>query len=153
MKFQRKSGLAFGGMMLSNMCAVFALVFYVLAHPGAAVPRWIPVSMVCFFVLTFMGWWIIVRRFSRRLASEETPEEGRQRRARATKGLKAGLVLYILILLNGIRLVVERAISWKYSIPGLTVDLLLIMVFLTSLRRLKKFELNDQATRRQIPQQ
>jgi hypothetical protein len=151
MKFLRRIAVVLICIGLSYACAIVALVTYVQAHPGP-VPRWILVSLLCFFVLIIVVGSIVIRRTARKLASSETPEAGKQRRAFATKGLKAGLVLYVLILLNGIRLVVQRTVPWNYAIPGLTIDIFLITVFWISLRRLKQFELNDQATRQQLPQ-
>jgi uncharacterized membrane protein len=151
MKFQRRIVVVLACVVVPYMCAVIALVFYIQAHPGP-MPRWIPVSMLCFFVATIVVGSVVIRRTARKLAKDETAEEAKRRRATATKGLKAGLVLYVLILLNGIRLVVQREVPLKYAIPGLVIDILLIAVFWTSLRRLNRFELNNQTARQQIPQ-
>jgi len=131
--------------VLPYMCAVVFFVRYVLAHPGP-VPRWISLSMLLFLVLTIGVGSIVIRGSARKQAATETPEEGELRRARAAQGLKAGLVLYFLILLNGIRLVVQGEIPLRYAIPGLAIDLFLIVVFWTSLRRLKRLENTGQSS-------
>jgi peptidoglycan/LPS O-acetylase OafA/YrhL len=151
MKFQRRIGVVLAWIVLLYMCAIVALVFYLQAHPGS-IPRWIPISMLCFFVATVVVGSVVIRRTARKLEKGETTEEAKQRRAVATKGLKAGLVLYILILLNGIALILQREIPLNYAIPGLAIDMFLIAVFWISLRRLKKVDVNDQATRQQLPQ-
>jgi len=91
-------------------------------------------------ILTLVLPSFIIRRAARKQAAVETAEEGRIRRARAAIGIKVGLVLWGLIFLNGIRMVVEHEVRWLYAVPGLAVDILLIVVFWNSLRRLKKFE-------------
>jgi hypothetical protein len=143
MKLQVKTILVL--VVVPYMCAVVFFVRYVIAHPGP-VPRWISLSMLLFLMLTVGGGGIVISRVARRQKAVETPEQGNLRRARARKGLKAGLVLYFVILLNGIRLIVQREIPLNYAIPGLVVDLLLIAVFWTSLRRLKNSEMNSQSS-------
>ena len=144
MKLQGKIALILVGITLPYMCAVVAFGFYITKHPGP-VPRSISVPLFCFFLLTIIGGAMIVSRMARKRARIETAEEGKLRRARAVKGLKAGLVVWGLILLNGIRLVAQHEIPWAYAIPGLTVDVLLVVVFWTSLKRLKKFETKAEA--------
>jgi hypothetical protein len=151
MKFQRRIGVVLAWIVLPYMCAVVALVFYVQAHPGP-IPHWIPISMLCFLVAIIVGGSVVIRRTARKLAKGETAEEAKQPRAAATKWLKAGLVLYVLILLNGIRLIVQRQMPLNYAIPGLAIDMFLIAVFWISLRRLKRVEPSNRTTRQQIPQ-
>jgi type VI protein secretion system component VasK len=151
MKFQRRIGAVLAWVVLPYMYVVVALVFYAQVHPGP-IPRWILISMLCFFVATIVVGSVVIRRTARKLAKDETADEAKRRRAAATRGLKAGLVLYVLILLNGIRLIVQRTVPWNYAIPGLTIDIFLITVFWISLRRLKQIELNNQSMRQQIPQ-
>jgi len=150
MKFQNGIGAVLAWIVLPYMCVIVALVFYVQAHTGP-IPRWIPISMLCFFVATIVVGSVVIRRTARKLAEDETTEDARRRRATATKGLKAGLVLYVLILLNGIRLIVQREVPLNYAIPGLAIDIFLIVLFWISLRRLEKFELDNQTTHQQIP--
>jgi len=108
--------------------------------------------MLCFFVATIVVGSVAIRRTARKLVKDKTAEEAKPRRAAPTKWLKAGLVFYVLALLSGIRLIVQREVPLKYAIPGLAIDIFLIAVFWRSLRRLKKFDLNNQTTREQTPQ-
>jgi hypothetical protein len=151
MKFERKIVLLLGCMVLPNMFGAAALFVYIHTHPGELVPRWVSVPMLCLFILTIVGGSIALTRTARKQAKIETPEESKLRRSRATKGLKAGLVLWGLILLNGIRLVVQHEVPWIYAVPGLTVDVLLIVVFWISLKRLRKFEATTAETGQQHP--
>lgn len=139
MKLQAKIAVVLVGITLAYMCAAVAFSLYLVKHPGP-VPRSISIPLLCFFILTIVGGAVILSRVVRKQARVETVEEGKLRRARAVKGLKAGLILWGLILLNGIRLVAQNEVPWVYAIPGLTVDVLLIAVFGVSLRKLRKFE-------------
>jgi uncharacterized membrane protein YbaN (DUF454 family) len=152
MRFQRKIVLIFGCIALLWMCIGLAFAFYVVKHPGL-VPRSISVSLLALFVLTIVGGGIVVSRVVRKQVSVETVEEGRIRRARAMKGMKLGLVLWGLIFLNGIRLVAQREVPLSYAVPGLAIDVFLIVAFWTSLRRLKRFEATASDSRQQHTQQ
>lgn len=139
MKLRGKIALILVGITLPYMCAVVAFGIYVMKHPGP-VPRSISVPLLCFFILTIVGGAIILSRAVRKQAKIETADEGKLRRARAMKGMKLGLVVWGLILLNGIRLIAQHEVPWIYAISGLTVDALLIAVFWISLKRLRKSE-------------
>jgi NADH:ubiquinone oxidoreductase subunit 5 (subunit L)/multisubunit Na+/H+ antiporter MnhA subunit len=145
MRFERKIGLVLACIIFPYMCAVFALVFYVQAHPGP-VPRWISLSMLCGMVLTLIVGGILISRFAKKEAARQTEEEARLRRTRASRGLKVGLIVYIVILLNGIRLVLQQTIPLVYAIPGLTVVSVLFVTSWASLQRLKKAEANAKAS-------
>ena len=140
MKFERKIRVLLIGLVSPYLCAVLALVYYMQGHPGP-LPHWIYTSMALFFLFILVVGSVIVTRVVSLRAAVETPEEGKQRRARTSKRLKAGLVLYVLILLNGIRLVAQNSLPWSYAIPGLAIDLFLIAIFWFSLRRLKRTEI------------
>jgi len=132
------------GCVLPYMCAVLRLVFYHRAHPGA-LPRWIPLLMMVFLVLTILAGGALLSRAARRHSVDESTEESKLRKSSGKRVLQTGLVLYVLILLNGIRLVVEHSVPWAYAIPGLAMDIFLIAVFGWLLRRLKKTEAGDAA--------
>jgi len=94
--------------------------------------------MLGVLVVTFVVGTILIKRLVRRQVATETPIEGDQRRKFAVKGLKGGLILYSLILLNGIRLVLEGEVPWRFAIPGVAIDLFIIGGCWFSLRRLQK---------------
>ena len=144
MKFERKIGVVLVCMVLPYMCAVAAFVLYAQAHLGP-VPRWISLTMLGAMILTFVVGGVVVSRLAKKQAARETAEEAKLRRARASKGLKTGLVVYILILLNGVRLLFEHAIPWVYGAPGLAVVLLMVITTWASLKKLKKAEALAQA--------
>jgi hypothetical protein len=143
MRFERKIGLLMICTVLPYMCAVAALVLYIRAHPGGPVPRWISVPMLCLFILTIVGGGMFLSRAAKKQARSETPEEGRFRRARAIKGLKAGLLVWTLILLNDVRMLAQGTIPWTAGIAGLAIVTLLIAASWVSLKRLKKVEMTS----------
>jgi hypothetical protein len=55
-----------------------------------------------------------------------------------SRTLKAGLILYILILVNGAGLTLSGKIPLTFAVPGLTIDVLLIALFMWLLGRQKK---------------
>jgi len=94
----------------------------------------------------------LVRRAARKQALIETAEEGRLRRVRAIKGLKIGLIVWTLILLNDIWMLLQGTISWTVAIPGLAIVLLMVVVTWVSLKRLRKAESANPVTKqRQTP--
>ena len=125
---------------LYALCAGGALFLYIHAHPGGLIPRWISVPVFCLFILTIVLTSVLVKRAARKQVAAEKAEEAVIRRKRAIKVMKGGLILWGLIFLNGIRLVVQREVPLLYAIPGLAIDLLLAVVFWTSLKRMRKFE-------------
>jgi Na+/H+ antiporter NhaD/arsenite permease-like protein len=122
------------------LCAGGGLFLYIRAHPGALIPRWISVPILFLFILTIVIGSFLVRRAARKEARIETAEEGHLRRVRAIKGLKTGLIVWGVILLNDIRMLLQRTIPWKVAIPGSAIVLLMIAVTWVSLRRLQKAE-------------
>jgi Na+/melibiose symporter-like transporter len=152
MKSKHRIASIFVGMVLLTMCGAFALAFYFFTHQGELVPRWVSLSFLCFIVLVYAVGFTMIRRDARKLAGEETPEEGERRRARAIKGLKIGLVIYLFGLLNGIRLVIQREIPWRLSIAGFTISIFLIATMWASLRRLRRSQQDKQSATQQEPQ-
>jgi len=122
-------------------CAVVGLMYYIHGHPGEPVSRWISVPLLFLLVLTILGGGVFLSRAAKKQAKSETIEEGRLRRARAIKGLKVGLVVWSLILLNDLRMLAEGAVPWTVAIVGLAVVTSLIIAFWVSLRRLHKAEM------------
>ena len=122
------------------LCAGGTLFLYMHAHPGSLIPRWISVPIFCLFVLTIVLGSVLVRRAARKQAAVETAEEAHRRRVRAIKGMKIGLVIWALILLNDIRMLLWGTIPFTFGIPGLAIVLLIAIVTWSSLRRLQKVE-------------
>jgi len=96
--------------------------------------------MLCGLIATIVFQTTVLKRAAKKRAAIETAEQARLRRARAIKGLKAGLVLWGLILLNDIRMLLEGTISWTYAIPGLIIVIFITAVTWISLRRLQRVE-------------
>jgi hypothetical protein len=142
-KFEKKIALILLCMPVPLMLSALALFLYIHAHPGELVPRWISIPMLCLLILTIGGGSVILTRTARRHARLETPDEGKLRRARTIKGLKVGLVVWILILLNDIRLLAQHDVPWAYGIPALIIIALMIAVFWVSRERLKKIDAAD----------
>lgn len=138
-RFRIKVVLILMGTMMANVCAIVAFAFYVLAHPGP-VPQRATLLLVCFFLVTSVICIVSTRRHARQMVPSETPEEGKQRRTFARAGIKIGLIFFVFALLNGIRLVIQNVVPWKYAIVGLSVDILLIATLWISLRKLDRTE-------------
>jgi len=126
--------------MLLGVCNAGFLIYYVHEHPGPVPPR-IILSMVCFLTVGAAAGIVVTSRRLRRQARTETPEEGKSRRAFAAKGLKAGLVVWTLILLNDVRMLLQHNVPWTYAIPGTTIVTLVVILSWVSLRRLRKAEM------------
>jgi Na+/H+ antiporter NhaD/arsenite permease-like protein len=121
-------------------CAGGILFFYIHAHPGELIPRSISVPIFCLFILVMVLGSVLVRRAAQKRTATETAEQAHTRRIRAAIGLKLGLGLWGLFLLNGILLTVLHKLPWQYAAPGLVVDILIIAACWMSLKRLKKAE-------------
>jgi Na+/H+ antiporter NhaD/arsenite permease-like protein len=134
--------VALGGLTLSNLCVVLVLLYYVRSHPGR-LPVWIPLAIFSFFIVACIAGGFYLVRSVRRHVAREGAEERNQRRATAVNGLKIGLVVWCLILLNGVRLVLQHAVPWQYAGVGLSMDFLLIVLFWTSLNRLKRSQIEN----------
>jgi len=132
------------------LCAGGTLFWYIHAHPGSLVPRSITVPVLCLFILTILLLTVLIRRAARKQAAVETADEAHSRRVRAIKGLKAGLIIWGLILLNGIRMLLQRTIPWTAAIPGLLTVLTMVVVTWSSLRRLQKAEATNPGQRQTL---
>lgn len=141
MRPERRAALfLFSICLVYVLCAGGVLFLYIHAHPGAPVPRSVSVPILCLLLLTIGGGAFVANRMARRQAISETAEQGHLRQTRAIKGLKAGLVVWCLILLNDIRMLAAGSIPWKYAAPGLIVVVLMVAVCWRSLVRLKRTE-------------
>ncbi len=141
MKFEKKVFLIlFCPALAYVLCAGGVLFLYVHSHPGAAIPRWISVPLFCLFIVAILLPSFFVRRAARRQALIEGAEEAHVRRVRAIKGLKVGLIVWGVILLNDIRMLLERSIPWTIAIVGSAIILLMIIATWVSLRRVQKAE-------------
>jgi len=141
MRFERKITLfLFFISFLYVFCAGGVLFWYIRAHPGGLIPRRVSIPIFCLFVFTIVIMTLLVRRAARKQALIETQEEGHLRRMRAIKGLKVGLIVWGVILLNDIRMLLERSIPWTVASAGSAVILLMIVATWVSLRRLQKAE-------------
>ncbi len=141
MKFEKKVFfLLFFPALVYVFCAGGGLFWYIRAHPGGLIPRWISVPMLCLFVLTIVLESFLLRRAARQHAKIERPEEAHLRRVRAIKRLKIGLIVLGIIVLNDIRMLLEGSIPWRAAIPGSAIVLFMIVVTWVSLRRLQKAE-------------
>src|SRR5277367_2219234 len=120
------------------VCAGGGLFLYTRAHPGEMIPRWISVPIFCLFVLTILLGTFLANRMARNRVRIESAEKSHLRRVRAIKGLKAGLIVWGVILLNDARMLLRRSIPAEAAIPGTAVVLLMIIVTWVSLKRLQK---------------
>jgi hypothetical protein len=94
----------------------------------------------------------LVKHAARNKAKIETVQEAHLRRVRAIKGLKIGLIVWGLILLNDVRTLVQRTIPRRAAIPGFAIVLLMVVVTWVSLKRLQKTEAANPGTKqRQTP--
>jgi choline-glycine betaine transporter len=129
------------------LCAGGGLFLYIHTHPGALIPRWISVPIFCLFILTILLGSFFVRRAARKQATIEGAEQAHLRRVRTVKGLKTGLIVWGVILLNDIRMLLQRTIPWTVAIPGFVVVLLMIVGTWVSLRRLQEAEAAGRETK------
>lgn len=143
MRLERRVALLMVLVAVPYLCTAIGLFYYIHGHPGEPVPRWISVPMLFFLILTIYGGGIVVSRCARKWTASETVDEGKLRRARATKGLKIGLFVWGLILLNDLRMLAEGSVPWTIAIPGLAIVSLLILISWISLKRLKKADSPD----------
>jgi membrane protein YdbS with pleckstrin-like domain len=127
--------------MLLGVCNAGFLIYYVHEHAGPVPPR-IILSMVCFLGVGAAAGIVATSRHSRKQARTETPEEARSRRSFAIKGLKVGLVVWTLILLNDVRMLVQHDAPWIDAIPGMAIVALLVIISWISLKRLRTAEKN-----------
>lgn len=109
----------------------FIFVFYlVLRGPAGTrtLPHWAWGAAFFYFVASFIavGYW---GRGPKPDELVPDPKIKARSMVRTTRSLQIGLVLYVVILLNGLRLVLQRTVPLPYAIPGLIVDLFLIAVF------------------------
>jgi len=125
------------------LCAGDSLVLYIRAHPGVLIPRWISVPIFCLFILTILLGSFLVRRAARKQAKIEGAEEAHLRRMRATKGLKTGLMVWGVILLNDFRMLIQGTALRKFAIPGFAIVLLMVVVPWVSLKPVQKAEAVD----------
>jgi|HubBroStandDraft_5_1064220.scaffolds.fasta_scaffold85244_2 hypothetical protein len=112
----------------------FALVFYLVVRGPQftkALPHWVWIAALCYFLLGIIGTGLTftIRR--------GRPTAMGHMRSKSTRALKTLLVLYLLIFLNGVVLIIRGSVPLKFAIPGLTVDALLIALFLWILARQK----------------
>jgi hypothetical protein len=140
MKLTTKVVLVLLGSALIYMCAAATFVLYVVKHPGIPVPRSISIPLFCFFILTIAAVSVILPRMARKHTKTETAEEGHVRRARAVKGWRIGLIVWSLILLNDIRMLLQRTIPLAFAIPGLAIVLFMVFISWLSLKRLQRAE-------------
>ena len=149
MKSKHRIPLIFAGMVLLTMSGAFALLFYLFAHQEELTSRWVSLSFIGFVILVNAVGLIMIRHSSRKLAAEETRVEGERRRGSAAKAIKVLLVIYILGLLNGVRLIAQGVIPQSYAIVGMVVSVSFIVVLWRSLTKLKKFENVERITGQQ----
>jgi hypothetical protein len=89
---------------------------------------------------------LYITRFVRKATAVETPEEKQERQTFGARHLKIGIVVFSLILLNGLRILVQEPQLWRYAIPGLMVDVLFIVVCWRTLRKLQKSQTGNSPT-------
>jgi len=110
----------------------FAFVLYLAVRGPAGVgrlPHWIWGVAFCYFVagILAIGYWGRARRADETVQNPDTKAASSS--CGSSRALKIGLILYVLILLNGLRLVVQGSVPLRYAIPGLIVDVFLLAVF------------------------
>ncbi len=148
MKFEKKAVLILLCTSVTYvLCAGGGLFLYIHAHPGGLIPRWISVPMLCLFILTIVVGSLLVRRAARQEAKVEGAEEAHLRRMRAIKGMRIGLIVWGVILLNDIRMLLQRTIPWTAAVPGSAIVLLMFVGTWVSLRRLQKAEAANPETK------
>lgn len=108
----------------------FVFVFYLALRGPAGIgslPHWTWGAAFFYFVasLVAIGYWGRGRKPGEAVRD---PQMKARSATRASRALKIGLVLYIVILLNGLRLVLQGTVPLRYAIPGLIVDVFLIAV-------------------------
>jgi hypothetical protein len=112
----------------------FVSVFYLIWRGPqfiAGMARWVWWVALCYF---FVGLIIVeVTSGRRKTIAAATRKEAPANTT--TRALKGGLILYILIFLNGAGLAIRGRIPFWFAVPGLTVDALLIALFLWLLTR------------------
>lgn len=148
MKFDKKVILILlGTSFIYVLCAGGGLLFYIHAHPGGLVPRRISVPILCLFIFTIALQAFLLKRAARKKAEVETAGEAHLRRVRAIKGLKTGLIVWAVILLNDVRMLLQRDTPWRVSVPAFAIVLSITVVMWVSLRRLQKAEAANSGTK------
>jgi hypothetical protein len=144
MKFEKKVILILlCTSLIYVLCAGGSLVLYIRAHPGAPMPRWISAPIFCLFILTILLGSFLVRRAARKQAKIEGAAQAHLRRMRATKGLKTGLIVWGVILLNDFRMLIQGTAPRKFAIPGFAIVLLMVVVTWVSLKPVQKADALD----------
>src|SRR5271165_1851683 len=114
----------------------FVFIFYLIWRGPqfiAGMARWVWWVALCYF---FVGLIVVGTTSGRRKTIAAATRESVPANT-TTRALKGGLILYVLILLNGAGLVLRGRIPFRFAVPGLTVDALLFALFLWLLTRQK----------------
>jgi hypothetical protein len=115
----------------------FAFAFYLIWRRPlliAGMARWVWWVAFCYFIggIIVFGLTSGRRKTIPASAKEKTPLTKNTART-----LKGGLILYVLIFLNGAGYTISGRIPFWFAVPGLIVDALLIALFLWLLARQK----------------
>jgi hypothetical protein len=138
MEIRKRVVLAMAVMFAALLCVVAILIIYDRTHhgpPPTSIFFLIPAFMLCGSVIAFR-----IVRGGRTRSQTEIAAGFSPHRSWMTKAIKAGLVIYVLGLLNGIRLVAEHAIPLKYAVVGFTICIALIAAHWRALGRLDKIK-------------
>ena len=138
MKLGKRIALAMAVMFAALLCFIAVTILYIRANHGP-LPGWIffllPVFILCAFVVAL----VIVRKGRSRETAQPAAGLASQSSWMRT-AIKAGFAIYVLGLLNGVRLVLEGAIPFKYALVGFTVCVALILAHWKALKRLDEIK-------------
>jgi hypothetical protein len=136
MELRKRIVLATAVMFAALTCVITIIIFYVRTHSGP-----VPTSIVLVFPALILGAFVVallIVRSGRTRSETEIATGFSPHRSWMRKAIRAGLVIYVLGLLNGIRLVAEHAIPIKYGLVGFTICIALITAHWKALKRLDK---------------
>jgi hypothetical protein len=141
MELKTRITLAIAVMFAALLCiiaSVSILVLYVRARHDplpTSIFLLLPTCILCAFVVA-----LLIVRGDRTRTETDVAAGFSPHRSWMTNAIKAGIVIYVLGLLNGIRLVAQHVIPLEYALVGFTICIVLIAVHWKALKRLDKLK-------------